>query len=35
VILAALIARGWASPRKPIRLSKLRLLWVLLRYAII
>ena len=33
--LAALIARGWASPRERVRLSRARILMIILRYAII
>jgi squalene synthase HpnD len=33
-ILDGLVARGWAAPRAPIRLSRLRLAWVLLWHAI-
>jgi phytoene synthase len=32
-ILDGLMARGWAPPRDPIRLSRLRLGWIVLRYA--
>jgi presqualene diphosphate synthase len=31
----ALIARGFAPPREKVRLSKVRLLWIILRYAVI
>ena len=31
----ALIARGFAPPREKVRLSKARLLWIILRYAVI
>ncbi len=34
-ILNALVARGWAPPRTRVRISRMRLLWVLLRYAVI
>jgi squalene synthase HpnD len=34
-ILNALVARGWAAPRTRVRLSRMRMLWVLLRYAVI
>jgi hypothetical protein len=30
-----LIARGFAPPRERIRLSKARLLWIILRHAVI
>ena len=33
--LRALIARGFAPPRKRIRLGRARLLWIILRYAVI
>jgi phytoene synthase len=33
--LTALIARGFAPPRERIRLSKARLLWIILRHAVI
>jgi hypothetical protein len=32
---AALVARGFAPPRERVRLSKPRMLWIILRYAII
>ncbi len=35
LILDALTARGWAHPRRPVRLSRLRLLWLIMRHAII
>jgi phytoene synthase len=35
MILEQLVARGWRSPRQPVRLRKSHLLWVLLRYAIV
>jgi phytoene synthase len=34
-ILDGLVARGWTAPRAPIRLPRARLLWILLRYAIV
>jgi squalene synthase HpnD len=34
-ILDGLVARGFAPPRHPIRLSRPRLVWILLRYAIL
>ena len=34
-ILDGLVARGWTPPRPPIRLPRSRLLWILLRYAIV
>jgi len=34
-ILAALEARGWSSPRTPVRLSRPRLLWIILRNAFV
>ncbi len=33
-ILKALVARGWAPPRAPVRLRKTRLAWILLRHYI-
>jgi phytoene synthase len=33
--LTALVARGFAPPREKVRLSKVRLLWIILRYAVI
>jgi phytoene synthase len=33
--LNALVARGFAPPREKVRLSKVRLLWIILRYAVI
>jgi len=32
-ILDALVARGWSAPRRPVRLSRLRLGWILVRNA--
>lgn len=32
-IFDALIARGWSSPRHPVRLAKARLAWIVLRHA--
>ena len=34
-ILNALVARGWAAPRAPVKVSKPRLLLTILRYAFI
>ena len=34
-ILAALVKRGFAAPRKPVKISKPRLLLTILRYAFI
>jgi phytoene synthase len=34
-ILARLAARGWAAPRKPVKVSKPRLILTILRYAFI
>lgn len=34
-ILGRLVARGWAPPRKPVKVSKLRLLGAYLRYGIL
>jgi presqualene diphosphate synthase len=33
--LNGLVARGFAPPREKVRLSKVRLLWIILRYAVI
>ncbi len=35
LILDALLARGFSAPRAPVRLSRPRLLWILLKYALI
>ena len=35
LILEELVARGWAAPRAPVRLSRSRLLLIVLRYALI
>jgi phytoene synthase len=35
LILDSLVARGWAHPRRPIRLPRSRLVWIILRYAFI
>ncbi|HEY4407959.1 MAG TPA: squalene/phytoene synthase family protein, partial [Xanthobacteraceae bacterium] len=34
-ILDRLAARGWAAPRQPIRVARARLLWIVLRHALI
>jgi squalene synthase HpnD len=34
-ILDQLETRGWAAPRQPIRVSRARLLWIVLRHAVI
>ena len=34
-MLDAMIARGWQAPRTPVRLRKSRLIWIVLRYAIL
>jgi presqualene diphosphate synthase len=34
-MLEGMVARGWAAPRKRIRVSRPRLLWIILRYAFI
>jgi phytoene synthase len=34
-ILDSLVARGWAPPRTPIRVSRARLLWIMLRHALV
>jgi squalene synthase HpnD len=33
--LDQLTARGWSSPRKPLKIGRVRLLWILARYAVI
>jgi phytoene synthase len=33
-ILDALVARGWSPPRRPVRIGRPRLAWILLRHAI-
>ncbi len=35
LILDGLVARGWSAPRLPIRLSRVRLLWIIMRHAFI
>ena len=35
MILDSLVARGWAPPRRPIRLPRARLLWIIMRHAFI
>jgi squalene synthase HpnD len=35
LILDGLLARGWSAPRPPIRLSRVRLLWIIMRHAFI
>jgi phytoene synthase len=34
-ILEGMIARGWSAPRERVRVSRARLLWIILRYAFI
>ena len=34
-ILDRLVARGWSPPRRPIRLPRPRLLWIIMRHAFI
>ena len=34
-MLDRLEARGWSAPRRPIRVSRLRLLWIVLRHALV
>jgi phytoene synthase len=34
-ILEGMVARGWQAPRQRVRVSRLRLGWILLRYAIV
>lgn len=33
--LDGLVARGWSSPRRPIKISRLPLFWILARYAVV
>lgn len=33
-ILDGLVARGWLPPRNPIRINRLRLIWIVLRHAL-
>jgi phytoene synthase len=33
MILDGLVVRGWSAPRQPIRLSRPRLLWIIMRHA--
>jgi squalene synthase HpnD len=35
LILDGLVARGWSQPRRPIRLPRSRLLWIIMRHAVI
>jgi phytoene synthase len=35
LILDGLVARGWSHPRRPIRLPRSRLLWIIMRHAVI
>jgi presqualene diphosphate synthase len=35
LILDSLVARGWSPPRRPIRLPRTRLLWIIMRHAFI
>jgi presqualene diphosphate synthase len=35
LILDSLIARGWSPPRRPIRLPRMRLIWIIMRHAFI
>jgi squalene synthase HpnD len=34
-ILDRLVARGWSAPRPPVRLPRARLLWIVLRHALV
>jgi presqualene diphosphate synthase len=34
-ILDRLVARGWSAPRQPVRLPRARLLWIVLRHALV
>jgi len=33
LILDRLVARGWSHPRRPIRLPRMRLIWIIIRHA--
>ena len=35
LILDRLVARGWSHPRRPIRIPRARLLWIIVRHAFI
>jgi phytoene synthase len=35
IILDCLVERGWSHPRRPIRLPRARLLWIIMRHAFI
>ena len=35
LILDSLVARGWSRPRRPIRLPRVRLVWIIMRHAFI
>jgi phytoene synthase len=35
LIIDSLVARGWSPPRRPIRLPRTRLLWIIMRHAFI
>ena len=35
LILDRLVARGWSHPRRPIRLPRMRLVWIIIRHAFI
>jgi hypothetical protein len=35
VYLRKLTERGWAPPRAPVRIGKLRLLWIVGRYGLL
>ncbi len=35
LILDSLVARGWSHPRRPIHLPRSRLLWIIMRHALI
>jgi presqualene diphosphate synthase len=34
-MLDRMVARGWAPPRQPIRVPRARLLWIVLRHAVV
>ncbi len=35
LILDSLVARGWSRPRRPIRLRRVRLMWIIMRHAFV
>jgi phytoene synthase len=34
-ILDRLVERGWTAPRRPVHLPRARLLWILMRHALV